>query len=140
MASGLLTGKFSKNTNFEKGDHRQFNRDGAFFDKGETFSGIPYEKGIEAVEALKAYLPKDISLTEAALKWILMKPEVSCIIPGASRAEQITSNIAASSIPDLHKKLQKAEHKSFKNHKKLQKAEHKPLRIIKSCKKLSINL
>ncbi len=104
LASGLLTGKFSKNSSFEPGDHRRFNRNGEMFDKGETFSGIPYDAGIDAVEELRQIVPSGISLTDLALKWILMKKEVSCIIPGASRVEQIHANVSAAAIPDLDEK------------------------------------
>jgi aryl-alcohol dehydrogenase-like predicted oxidoreductase len=102
LASGLLTGKFSKNSAFESGDHRNFNRDGEMFDKGETFSGIPFELGLDAVTKLKAILPANMTLTEMALKWILMKPQVSCIIPGASKVDQVRSNIKASNVSDLN--------------------------------------
>ena len=96
-----MTGKFSKDTKFEKGDHRFFNREGQFFDKGETFSGIPYEVGIEAVEKLRSVIPVEMELSDAALKWILMKPEVSCIIPGASKIEHVHSNCMPSEMPNL---------------------------------------
>ncbi|MFP2997721.1 aldo/keto reductase [Spongiivirga sp. MCCC 1A20706] len=101
LASGLLTGKFSKNTFFDKNDHRFFNRDGAGFDKGETFSGVPYEIGLEAVEKLREIFPKKKNLASGALRWILDFPQVSCIIPGASKAEHLQSNIAASTMPSL---------------------------------------
>ncbi|SHK87409.1 Predicted oxidoreductase [Reichenbachiella agariperforans] len=100
LASGLLTGKFGRDSQFAADDHRQFNRDGAIFDKGETFAGIPYEKGLDAVEDLKAEFG-DASLTHAALKWILRRSEVSCVIPGASRRDQLLSNLAAVSAPEL---------------------------------------
>ena len=102
LASGLLTGKFSKESIFEKGDHRFFNRNGEAFDKGETFSGIPYEVGLDAIEALRAVISGDIRLLDVALKWILMRPEVSCVIPGASKVGQVTSNINPSALPDLN--------------------------------------
>ena len=105
LASGLLTGKFSSSSVFEKDDHRFFNRNGEMFDKGETFSGIPYDTGLEAVEAIKAALPPEIPLTEAALKWILIRDEVSTIIPGASRADQVTSNLKTLDAPDLSTEL-----------------------------------
>ncbi len=95
LASGLLTGRYSKTTIFQKGDHRFFNREGAAFDKGETFSGIPYETGLEAVEALKEIFPANTDLAIAALQWILRYEEVSTIIPGASVPEQVTANLAA---------------------------------------------
>jgi len=101
LASGLLTGKFSPATTFSSGDHRAFNRNGEAFDKGETFSGIDYLKGLEAVEEIKNLFPKDVELAAIALKWILMFSQVSCIIPGASRPEQIVSNIGASRLDNL---------------------------------------
>jgi len=105
LASGLLAGKFNKNTTFDAGDHRFFNRNGEMFDKGETFSGIPYELGLEAVDKLKAVTPAGTNLVDLALKWILMKNEVSCIIPGASKIDQVHSNVEASEIPDLDKSI-----------------------------------
>jgi len=101
LASGLLSGKFSRNTEFAAGDHRFFNRDGASFDKGETFSGVDYATGLEAVEQLKAIFPSDYSLAQYALRWILMFDAVSCIIPGASRPGQVSSNLAAADMPPL---------------------------------------
>ena len=101
LASGLLTGKFDTNTTFGKGDHRFFNRKGLFFDKGETFSGIDYETGLNAVEEIKKLFPQDVNLAAIALKWILMFDEVSCVIPGASKTEQVLSNIEALTIPEL---------------------------------------
>jgi aryl-alcohol dehydrogenase-like predicted oxidoreductase len=102
LASGLLTGKFTKDTNFEAGDHRFFNRNGEAFDKGETFSGIDYNKGLEAVEELKKVFPDNQSLAHYALRWILMFEEVSCIIPGASRVAQAESNAEAIKMPALN--------------------------------------
>ena len=101
LASGLLTGKFSPNTIFDAGDHRQFNRDGAGFDKGETFSGIDYATGLKAVAELKALFPNRANLAPTALKWILRFPEVSCIIPGASRVEQVSSNLSTYNLPNF---------------------------------------
>lgn len=101
LASGLLTGRFSHETQFRAGDHRTFNRDGSAFDKGETFSGVNYEQGLAAVEALKALFPEEPGLAAWALRWILMFPEVTTVIPGASRVEQIESNLAAASLRDL---------------------------------------
>lgn len=101
LASGLLTGKFNRQSVFEKGDHRLFNREGSAFDKGETFSGIDYEKGLDAVDALRKVFPNVENLAPVALKWILQFPEVSCIIPGASRLEQVISNLTVYDIPDL---------------------------------------
>ncbi|MBN2213206.1 MAG: aldo/keto reductase [Bacteroidales bacterium] len=99
LASGLLTGKFSKSTRFGNSDHRYFNRKGEAFDRGETFSGIDYEVGLKAVEELKKLFPEQENLAPVALKWILLRDEISCIIPGASKPEQVISNISASELP-----------------------------------------
>ncbi len=101
LASGLLTGSFSADTTFGEDDHRTFNRNGDAFDKGETFSGVDYKVGLEAVEEIKKLFPTQTNLSAIALKWILMFPEVSCVIPGASRPEQVLSNIQASQLPNL---------------------------------------
>lgn len=101
LASGLLTGKFDKNTTFGKSDHRFFNRKGLFFDKGETFSGIDYETGLNAVEEIKKLFHQNKNLAAMALKWILMFEEVSCVIPGASKPEQVLSNLETLSVPEL---------------------------------------
>ncbi len=100
LASGMLTGKFDRDTVFSKGDHRYYNREGRAFDKGETFSGVPYEVGLETVEELKKIFPQE-KLAEYALRWILMNDNVSCIIPGASRVSQVEDNIKASDLPSL---------------------------------------
>ncbi|RDY59538.1 aldo/keto reductase [Flagellimonas nanhaiensis] len=101
LASGLLTGRFSSKSTFGKDDHRFFNRDGAGFDKGETFSGVPYEIGLQAVDELKQLFPEYENLAPIALRWILDFPEVGCIIPGASKAEQLHSNVKATGLPPL---------------------------------------
>jgi len=100
LASGLLSGKYSKDTVFSKYDHRNFNREGKAFDKGETFSGVPYEVGLQAVEELKKIFPTD-DLPGYALRWILMDSNVSCVIPGASNLLQAESNSASSDLPSL---------------------------------------
>lgn len=100
LASGLLTGKFTASSTFEEGDHRSFNRNGEVFDRGETFAGIPFQKGLEAVEKLKALFPGQ-PLASIALRWILMYEEVSCVIPGASRPEQLHDNVQAAELPPL---------------------------------------
>lgn len=96
LASGLLTGKYSKSTTFEAGDHRNFNRNGEFFDKGETFSGVDYDTALEAVENLKGAFPENENLAEVAIRWILDHEAVSTVIPGASRAKQVIENVSAS--------------------------------------------
>ena len=101
LASGLLSGKFSASTRFASGDHRFFNRNGMMFDKGETFAGVPYDAGLQAVARLASLLPADIPLAHVALRWILMRDEVSCIIPGASSPEQVRTNLGAADLPPL---------------------------------------
>jgi len=101
LASGLLTGKFSQQSQFAEGDHRHFNREGAAFDKGETFSGVDYETGLKAVEEIQKLFPGHENLAPIALRWILMFEEVSCIIPGASKEAQVRSNISAEQLPPL---------------------------------------
>ena len=99
LASGLLTGKFTPQTQFAPDDHRHFNREGAAFDRGETFAGVDYETGLGAVEELKDIFPGQPNLAPLALRWVLMFPEVSCVIPGASRPEQLASSLAAEALP-----------------------------------------
>ena len=101
LASGLLSGKFTADTGFDSRDHRNFNRDGSAFDRGETFAGVPYTSGLEAVEQLKSLFPDQENLAPMALRWILMHPEVSTVIPGASRPQQVASNLAAAALPPL---------------------------------------
>ncbi|WP_339647921.1 aldo/keto reductase [uncultured Salegentibacter sp.] len=101
LASGLLTGKFDKNASFDKEDHRNFNRNGEAFDKGETFSGIDFDRGLKAVEKLKKFFPEVQNLAPIALQWILKFPEVSCTIPGASKEEQLLSNLSIYDRPEL---------------------------------------
>jgi aryl-alcohol dehydrogenase-like predicted oxidoreductase len=102
LASGLLSGKMSKQTSFGPEDHRSFNRQGEAFDKGETFSGVDFDKGLEAVEEIKKLFPGQESLAAWAIRWVLMAPEVSTVIPGASKIEQVRSNIHASELPALN--------------------------------------
>ncbi len=101
LASGLLTGKFTLDSTFGEEDHRHFNRDGAGFDKGETFSGVDYELGLKAMTRMKELFPGEQNLAPRALQWILRYPEVSCIIPGASKIQHLHSNIAAPAMPPL---------------------------------------
>lgn len=101
LASGLLTGKFSRETKFNEHDHRFYNRNGELFDKGETFAGVPYEAGLEAVKKLKEIIGADVPMSQAAIRWILMFPQVSTVIPGASRPEHLISNVQASDLQPL---------------------------------------
>jgi aryl-alcohol dehydrogenase-like predicted oxidoreductase len=100
LASGLLTGKLARNTEFEDDDHRQFNRHGEAFDRGETFSGVDYDTGLAAVQRLQKIVPGG-TLAQWALRWILMFDAVSCIIPGARRPTQVEENAAASALLPL---------------------------------------
>lgn len=101
LASGLLTGKMTAETSFAQEDHRNFNRYGASFDRGETFSGVDYDSGLEAAEAIRALLPGGVSMAQFALRWILMHEAVSCAIPGAKRPSQAEENIAAADLSPL---------------------------------------
>ncbi|MFI8378057.1 aldo/keto reductase [Leeuwenhoekiella sp. NPDC079379] len=94
LASGLLTGKFDTNSSFDEEDHRNFNRNGEAFDKGETFSGVNFEKGLHAVSELKSVFPDSENLAPIALQWILNHPTVSTVIPGASKTEHLQSNLS----------------------------------------------
>lgn len=101
LASGLLTGKLRRDSKFAADDHRNFNRHGEMFDVGETFSGVDYETGLQAVEEIHALLPPGVSMSQFALRWILMFDAVSCAIPGAKRAEQVADNCRASTLAPL---------------------------------------
>ena len=118
LASGLLTGKFNKDTKFGENDHRTYNRNGAAFDKGETFSGIDYNTGLEAVEELKKVFNTD-NLAPYAIKWTLMFDEVSVVIPGASKEKQVIENVLASELPNITdsqmKQVEEIYNKYFKN-------------------------
>jgi aryl-alcohol dehydrogenase-like predicted oxidoreductase len=101
LASGLLTGKLRADSSFAADDHRRFNREGAAFDKGETFSGVPYEVGLDAVERLRPLVPAGATLAQLALRFILMFDAVSCAIPGARNPTQARDNAAAAELPPL---------------------------------------
>ncbi len=101
LASGLLSGKMSADRSFEEGDHRNFNRNGEAFDKGETFSGVDFETGLQAAEELKELVPEGATLAQFALRWILMHPAVSCAIPGGKNPAQVEDNVDAADLPPL---------------------------------------
>jgi len=101
LASGLLSGRYSKSTTFTAQDHRTYNRDGQAFSVGETFSGLPFDVGVELVEELKGLVPADVSLSQLALRWILDHPEVSSIIAGVTRPAQLEANVAAAELDPL---------------------------------------
>ena len=108
LASGLLTGKFSKDTKFAETDHRNYNRDGQFFNVGETFAGLSFETGVELADMVKEFLPENMSMSQLALRWILDHEAVSVIIPGASSPEQARGNAAISDLTPLPKELHQA--------------------------------
>jgi aryl-alcohol dehydrogenase-like predicted oxidoreductase len=101
LASGLLAGRMTHNSKFEQGDHRNFNRHGEAFDRGETFAGVDFKTGLRVVEELRRLVPGNATLAQLALRWILQFPAVTCAIPGAKRPPQVAENIAASDMKPL---------------------------------------
>jgi aryl-alcohol dehydrogenase-like predicted oxidoreductase len=101
LSSGMLAGKMTRQSTFETDDHRAFNRQGQAFDRGETFSGLDYETGLQAVEELRGLVPAGMSMAQFALRWILMFDAVSCTIPGAKRPEQVEENAQAADLPAI---------------------------------------
>lgn len=101
LASGLLTGKFTADTEFEPSDHRNYNRDGAAFSVGETFSGIPLAAGVDLADGLKPFVPQGWSLADFCLRWILDHPAVSSVIAGCSNPQQVEANARVSDLPPL---------------------------------------
>ena len=101
LASGLLSGKFTAQTSFAPEDHRTYNRHGESFDQGETFSGVPYEVGVDAAQAVTRLAPEGVSPAQFALRWLIDQPGISTVIPGASRAEQARANAAAADVAPL---------------------------------------
>lgn len=101
LASGLLSGKYDEHTTFAEDDHRTYNREGKAFDIGETFAGVPFETGLEAVRRLAPLVPEGVAMAQFALRWIIDQPGVSTVIPGARNVEQARSNAAAAALPPL---------------------------------------
>ena len=101
LASGMLTGKMTPESSFEADDHRTFNRHGEAFDRGETFSGVDFQTGLDAVDELRALLPEGMTMAQFALRWILMFDAVTCVIPGAKRPSQAKDNTLAADFPPL---------------------------------------
>ncbi|AUV80721.1 aldo/keto reductase [Salinigranum rubrum] len=101
LASGLLTGALSRDSTFPEDDHRNYNREGDAFDVGETFSGVPFETGLDAVEELERAVPADLTLAQFTLRWILDHDAVSAVIPGSTSPEHIRENVAASEADSL---------------------------------------
>jgi aryl-alcohol dehydrogenase-like predicted oxidoreductase len=105
LASGLLSGKMNRNTTFPETDHRNFNRNGEQFNVGETFAGLPFEKGLDLVEELSTMVPEGMTMAQTALRWILDFDAVTTVIPGASRPEQVVQNSIISELPPLSEEL-----------------------------------
>lgn len=105
LASGLLSGKYDASTVFDETDHRNYNKDGAAFSVGETFSGIAFSKGLELVAELDAMRPPAYTMAQFAMRWILDQPAVTCIIPGASSPEQVVKNVSVSELTPLDQDL-----------------------------------
>lgn len=117
LASGLLTGKFSENTKFSENDHRFYNRNGDAFNVGETFAGLPFEKGVELSRKIKnELLPAELTMVQLALRWILDHDAVSCVIPGASNPSQAKMNAGVSNLNSLSPELHQTLHKFYTNH------------------------
>lgn len=116
LASGLLTGKMTADTEFAEDDHRKFNREGESFDKGETFAGVPFETGLAAVEQLKSVKPESLTMAQFALKWILQFEEVTTVIPGAKNEQQAADNTAASDAKQLSEKAMTTVNEIYKEY------------------------
>jgi len=101
LSSGMLTGKMTRQSTFEKDDHRLFNRNGEAFDRGETFSGVDYNLALEVVEQFRPLVPAGMTMTQFALKWILMNSTVTCAIPGAKNSKQAEENIKSVDMPPI---------------------------------------
>ncbi len=116
LASGLLSGKMRLDRVFTEDDHRNFNREGQAFDRGETFSGVDFETGLRAAEALKDLVPGGNTLAQFALRWILMHPAVSCAIPGGKNPSQVEDNVAAAEMPPLSDEVMQRAREIYDGH------------------------
>lgn len=115
LASGLLSGKYNAATSFDESDHRNYNKDGAAFSVGETFSGVPFSRGLEMVEEIKAYKPDEITMAQFAMRWILDHDAVTTVIGGASSPAQVQSNASASAVTPLSDEVHKALYQYYIN-------------------------
>ena len=116
LASGLLSGKMRSGRVFTEDDHRNFNREGQAFDRGETFSGVNFETGLLAAEELKELVPEGNTLAQFALRWILMQPAVSCAIPGGKNPAQVEDNVAAAEMPPLPEEVMQRAREIYESH------------------------
>lgn len=115
LASGLLSGKFTAQTQFAASDHRHYNRDGQAFSVGETFAGIPFVKGVELATALAEKVPAGLTMAQFAMRWLLDQPAVTSIIPGASSAAQVQENASVSNLPPLSADLHQSLHQFYEH-------------------------
>jgi len=116
LASGLLSGKMSSDRVFAEDDHRNFNREGKAFDRGETFAGVNFETGLLAAEELKELVPEGHTLAQFALRWILMHPAVSCAIPGGKNPTQVEDNVAAANMAPLSEETMRRAREIYEGH------------------------
>lgn len=116
LASGLLTGKMNPMSAFEADDHRAFNRNGESFDRGETFSGVNYEAGLQAVEELRTLVPAGWTMSQFSLRWILMNEAVTCTIPGAKNPAQAEDNVKAADLPSLSSEAMEKIRSVYESH------------------------
>ena len=110
LASGLLSGKLTKQSRFPENDHRRYNRDGQFFNVGETFAGLPFERGVDLADELRQFVPAGMTMAEWAMRWILDFDAVTVVIPGATKLQQVTDNASASGLPPLGEELHRQLH------------------------------
>lgn len=116
LASGLLANTLDRDTDFQENDHRNFNRDGSAFDRGETFAGLPYEQALRAVDELEEYVPANMTMAQMALRWILDHDAVSTVIPGSSSPTHIRDNVAASDFASLSHQTHGAVRDIYETH------------------------
>jgi aryl-alcohol dehydrogenase-like predicted oxidoreductase len=116
LASGMLTGRMSRATRFTSDDHRAFNRKGQSFDRGETFSGVDYARGLQAVEELRRIMPRGMTMSQFALRWILMHNAVSCAIPGGRSPAQVEENCGAADAPRLSRAVMRQVREIYDKH------------------------
>ena len=120
LASGLLGGKLTKQSRFAEGDHRNYNRDGQFFNVGETFAGLPFELGVELADELRQFVPEGQTMAQWAMRWILDHDAVTVVIPGATQVQQVTDNTYASELPPLsdaqHRRLREFYEQKVAHH------------------------
>lgn len=120
LASGLLSGKMTRRSNFPADDHRNYNRDGQFFNVGETFAGIPFETGVELVNELRSLVPERMTMAQWAMRWILDHEAVTVVIPGATKVQQVVDNASASDLPMLNQQ----SHSQLQNFYNQKVAQH----------------